>query len=354
MKTASRCALLGAVTLAVAACGDGAEPSSTNVSAQIAVPEARKARVTVTPALDLSGLADAELSEELTVEQLVVHLVDARLLGNDPRIPAGGLPLLDAPRLVYAEGDGRFGIELPFPSAFLEANDLAVYLRTAPSPELDGAAVRVVASVPEAGQFALVGMVDPEGDPVRPDDGMVDPEGDPVQPDDGMVDPEGDPVRPDDGMVDPEGDPVRPDDGMVDPEGDPVHCTEPCDQQSQSLEAGTQIILVDRAGTELVVSFDERSHFDVVFGIRAANWLNPELETGPAANAEPVDGADAGHEAGALEGTVIEADRRSHSSGDLPRKDEDSSGNDLEGGTYFLGDGLWTQGGILGGPGGGL
>jgi len=340
MKTASRCALLGAVTLAVAACGDGAEPSSTNVSAQIAVPEARKARVTVTPALDLSGLADAELSEELTVEQLVVHLVDARLLGNDPRIPAGGLPLLDAPRLVYAEGDGRFGIELPFPSAFLEANDLAVYLRTAPSPELDGAAVRVVASVPEAGQFALVGMVDPEGDPVRPDDGMVDPEGDPV--------------RPDDGMVDPEGDPVRPDDGMVDPEGDPVHCTEPCDQQSQSLEAGTQIILVDRAGTELVVSFDERSHFDVVFGIRAANWLNPELETGPAANAEPVDGADAGHEAGALEGTVIEADRRSHSSGDLPRKDEDSSGNDLEGGTYFLGDGLWTQGGILGGPGGGL
>ena len=326
MKTASRCALLGAVTLAVAACGDGAEPSSTNVSAQIAVPEARKARVTVTPALDLSGLADAELSEELTVEQLVVHLVDARLLGNDPRIPAGGLPLLDAPRLVYAEGDGRFGIELPFPSAFLEANDLAVYLRTAPSPELDGAAVRVVASVPEAGQFALVGMVDPEGDPVRPDDGMVDPEGDPV----------------------------RPDDGMVDPEGDPVHCTEPCDQQSQSLEAGTQIILVDRAGTELVVSFDERSHFDVVFGIRAANWLNPELETGPAANAEPVDGADAGHEAGALEGTVIEADRRSHSSGDLPRKDEDSSGNDLEGGTYFLGDGLWTQGGILGGPGGGL
>ncbi|HJL41089.1 MAG TPA: hypothetical protein RMG48_07270 [Myxococcales bacterium LLY-WYZ-16_1] len=326
MKTASRCALLGAVTLAVAACGDGAEPSSTNVSAQIAVPEARKARVTVTPALDLSGLADAELSEELTVEQLVVHLVDARLLGNDPRIPAGGLPLLDAPRLVYAEGDGRFGIELPFPSAFLEANDLAVYLRTAPSPELDGAAVRVVASVPEAGQFALVGMVDPEGDPVRPDDGMVDPEGDPVQPDD----------------------------GMVDPEGDPVHCTEPCDQQSQSLEAGTQIILVDRAGTELVVSFDERSHFDVVFGIRAANWLNPESQTGPAANAEPVDGADAGHEAGALEGTVIEADRRSHSSGDLPRKDEDSSGNDLEGGTYFLGDGLWTQGGILGGPGGGL
>jgi hypothetical protein len=326
MKTASRCALLGAVTLAVAACGDGAEPSSSNVSAQIAVPEARKARVTVTPALDLSGLADAQLSEELTVEQLVVHLVDARLLGNDPRIPAGGLPLLDAPRLVYAEGDGRFGIELPFPSAFLEANDLAVYLRTAPSPELDGAAVRVVASVPEAGQFALVGMVDPEGDPVRPDDGMVDPEGDPV----------------------------RPDDGMVDPEGDPVHCTEPCDQQSQSLEAGTQIILVDRAGTELVVSFDERSHFDVVFGIRAANWLNPELETGPEANAEPVDGADAGNETGALEGTVIEADRRSRSSGDLPREDEDSSGNDFEGGTYFLGDGLWTQGGILGGPGGGL
>jgi len=278
---------------ALAACG---VDQGDYVGARLDLPKEREARVTVTPAVDLSHLVDERLARGLTIESVAINLADARLVGADPRLPPGGYPLLDGPTVVYAEGPGKVGIELPFPPEFLGQEDLAVYLRTEPSEEMGGAAVRVIGSL-STGGAALTGMIDPEGDPAH-EQGMIDPEGDPAH-EQGMIDPEGDPAH-EQGMIDPEGDPAR-EQGMIDPEGDPAHEEGMIDPegdpardgqtsrqgQALSTDGAARLILVDKRGTELVVSFQAKSRFNVVFGIRADAWLNDLAKHGSDGRPDP-------------------------------------------------------------------
>ncbi len=287
------------VAPALAACG---ADQGDYVGANLDLPEQREARVSVTPAVDLSHVLDEELAQGLEIESVAIHLADARLLGADPRLPPGGYPLLEKPTVIYDEGTGNVGIELPFPRKFLGQDDLAVYLRTEPSDELDGAAVRVVGSLTTGGS-ALTRTIDPEGDPGR-EQGMIDPEGDPAR-EQGMIDPEGDPAR-DEGMIDPEGDPAR-EQGMIDPEGDPARDGETSSQgQALRTTPAARLILVDRKGTELVVSFQSRSRFNVIFGIRADAWLN-DLADGRGDAPEPGPDVDQ-REAEGSRSVVINAD----------------------------------------------
>ncbi|MEM6367202.1 MAG: hypothetical protein AAF851_02775 [Myxococcota bacterium] len=331
------------------------------VGARIELPEQREARVSVTPAVDLSGVVDDALADGLLIEQVVINLADARLLGADPSLPPGGLPLLDGPRLVYAEGDGVVGLELPFPAKFLGQEDLAVYLRTAPSDKLDGAAVKVVASLTTGGAALTgTGMIDPEGDPAYDDmidpegdpahEGMIDPEGDPAR--EGMIDPEGDPAR--EGMIDPEGDPAR--EGMIDPEGDPAREGE-TRQKGQSLSSvqTTQLVLLDRIGTEIVVSFQSKSRFNVIFGIRADAWLNDMAE---ASRDKPAPGPDVeGRSAESARVVVIESDAAALGAEveeQLHAVEESEESETTHGDAYYGGDDIPVEDSVIRDPFGGF
>jgi hypothetical protein len=377
---------LSIAALSVVGIGCGNVDDLTAYEARLEVPSARTARVTITPALDLSGVEDEDLARNLVVQQVAIHLADARLLGTDPRIPPGGYPLLDQPRIVYAEGNGEVGIELPFPEEFVGQDDLAVYLRTEPSDDLNQAAVLVVAEIPDEDGQALTGVVDPDGDPAQPEtsqyvavvdpdgdpaqpgdpagvvdpdgdpaqpgsaDSVVDPDGDPAQPgdDSSVVDPDGDPARPNDGsgVVDPDGDPAHPDDGsgVVDPDGDPAHPG----QRHQGLQSqGLTVHLIDRMPTELVVSFGERSRFNVVFGIRARNWLNGRT-------ADELDPSTDGQAPGPHATPSSNPDsnpRRTEGRVDLEAEGDgmDPTGRDDEG-EYYLGEDIPTEDSVIRNP----
>jgi hypothetical protein len=280
-----RFAPISALLLAVAC---GAEPSMIAVDGELRAPDPRQPRVTVTPALDLSD-ASTRVGERFVVDELAVNLADVRILGEDPSIPPGGFALLSEPTLVYAEGEGTVGIELPFPPAFLDQSGLAIYLRSEPTEDLDQASIVVTGHwvTEDAMGAALTGVVDPDGEPVSPSDetGVVDPDGEPVLPEedeeDGVVDPDGEPVRPEKGVVDPDGEPVHPrKSGVVDPDGEPVDCLEvDCTQTQQALRDGTRVVLREIGVVELVVSLRDRSRFDLVFGIPATRWIDEETSS---------------------------------------------------------------------------
>jgi hypothetical protein len=122
-------------TLAVACGGENLSP----IAAELVAPEARQSIITLTPALEISTF-DESLRHRIVIEDIQLNLGDVRLLGADPSIPAGGLALLEQDRVVEAFGDDT-SIDLPFPSIFLEDEDLAVYVRIDQSPNLGGAAV---------------------------------------------------------------------------------------------------------------------------------------------------------------------------------------------------------------------
>ncbi len=350
-------------TLTLAACGEAADFEP--IDAELEAPALRQARVTVTPAVDL-GSSQSLAGEHFIVEQLVVNLSDVRILGEDPSVPAGGFSILAEPTLVYAEGEGDVGIELPFPPEFLEQEGLAVYLRAEPSSELDEAAIMVVGrwvdsvdaaaltgSVDPDGEPVLPGssgVVDPDGEPVEPDptEGVVDPDGEPVQPEPetGVVDPDGEPVRPRDGVVDPDGEPVKPDPetGVVDPDGEPVECLEfDCGQRAQALRAGRRVVLREMGAIEVVVTLGRSSRFNLVFGVPVTRWIDdkapvPEGETSAS-----------GPNADSMEPVVLTSSERDT----LPHDPE--VGSDLteqrDGEGYYLVDGLPVEDAITRGPG---
>jgi hypothetical protein len=332
-------------TLVLAACG--AEPSLTPYDGSIGAPTPRKARVTVTPAMDFSD-ASEHVGQHFVVDELVVNLADVRILGEDPSIPAGGYPLMSEPALIYAEGSGEVGIELPFPPAFLEQEGLAIYLRADPSEDLEGASIVVAGRwVDDAADGnALTGVVDPDGEPVQP-----------IADRDGVVDPDGEPVLPgerDDGVVDPDGEPVRPEDetGVVDPDGEPVDCLEvDCGTGEQALVDGTPVVLREIGAVELVVTLGERSRFNLVFGIPAARWIDDET------TAQIVDEVAEPEQtvSGAPAPIVITASGERGLPSARPTADEDQPGRltDRPAGGYYLADGLPLDGPLGGdGPGG--
>lgn len=254
--------LSAALAAACAACG-----GTSDLSATLAPPSEGPPRITVTPALDLSGLGEAVLeergwSERLVIEHIALSVEDVRLLGADPRIPAGGLALLDEPQVLAADGRPEVSLSLPFPRQFVGSEDLAVFVRIAPAAALEGASVEVYARLytsapaPGGAQLSAAGSdvdpvqdaprspppsstsgaveesrdaVDPDVDPARPQEaqdpaGAVDPDVDPAHPrehasgepvdSDGAVDPDVDPARDPEGgvsgAVDPDVDPARP------------------------------------------------------------------------------------------------------------------------------------------------
>lgn len=353
-----------AVAWAASACG-GPEDMAGVLRGEI-TPTSRKARVTITPALDLRGLAESEWASDLAVDRVAVHLTEVRLLGDDPRIPAGGLALLQAPQVVYADGDGQFGLELPFPPEFMNEEGLAVYIRTGPSAELDGAAVRVE-GVFSSRTFALSAsgadgqVIDPDGEPVSPSGEVIDPDGEPVSPSGEVIDPDGEPVSSGGEVIDPDGEPVASEGEVIDPDGEPVQCDGGvCAQQGQGLTAGQRVVLLDRQGTELVVAFDSRSHFDVVFGIRAAPWLQALENRQP--GGQPID-PDPDHRAEDLPDGHVAASvvlERNEGEGDLADGPLGGTGGEetpppqTEEGTYYLTEGQWRPRNPWGGPGGGL
>lgn len=227
--------------LAMSACGGGED-----IAAALALPSDGPSRVSVTPALDLSALSRADWADRLVIDHITINVDDVRLLGADPRIPAGGLALLEQSSRVHTPGRPQGALQLSIPSMFIAGDDLAVFLRVAPSEALEGASVevyaRLYASPPQVGSGATLsapgatqlastrtqsGAVDPDVDPAR-EGGAVDPDVDPADEPDrsGAVDPDVDPADKNGrgGAVDPDVDPADSENlsGAVDPDVDPA------------------------------------------------------------------------------------------------------------------------------------
>lgn len=258
-KSALRAITPMALVVAVACGGEQRSP----IAADIIAPEAREARLTVTPALEVSDFDEALLGR-IHIEDIRLNLGDVRLLGADPRIPVGGMPLLDEGRVIEAFGD-RAGLDIPFPSRFLDDEDLAVYVRIDRSPDLDEASVvvraRLYQEAVRGGSDSLTvdttSATDPDGDPAKDPDDRV-----------GATDPDGDPALPDDceDATDPDGDPARPSD-----------CSRRGLIQRGEFQPYVVVELRDDRTADLVAALHDQAATDVVVGIPASRWFTPEV-----------------------------------------------------------------------------
>lgn len=250
----------------LAACG--VETSPSGVRAQLELPTTREARIAITPALDVSGLYDARIADRISLEEVTINLADARLLGPDARIPAGGLDLLDAAALISAYGGDELGLTLPFPEYLLSERDLAVYVRIDPSADLDGASVIIRGRLYEhalaGGQSPLTVAPDPDGDPADEMNAKA------------SARPRSISKRDDSSSIDPDGDPAHP--CSPDPDGDPAlpSCARRAliarsqDQRSAPFE------LRGADAADLVARLGGDSSLDVVIGVPASKWFTPE------------------------------------------------------------------------------
>lgn len=241
-----------------AACGGPSDP----VLADLQLIERQEATITVTPALEVTSLLDEHLASRIVIDEIELNLTEVRLLGADPSIPAGGLDLLAAPRVIRADETVEAAVELPFPEQFLGDDDLAVYLRIDRSSDLEQASLvvrgRLYAS-PVSGSHALTalnttGATDPDVDPADED------EGNPV----GATDPD----------VDPADDPGI--DCATDPDVDPADCTGMTRHKLISREMANPSVsfeLRDRGAADLVSQLDDAASLDVVIGIPANHWF---------------------------------------------------------------------------------
>lgn len=288
--------------LLLGACGGGAD-----VAATLALPSDQPSRVSITPALDLGDLEQLEWTSRLVIEHITLNLEDVRLLGADPRIPAGGLELMDRPQVIAADGRDEASLRLPFPSQFVSGDDLAVFLRVAPSAALEGASVevfaRLYASAPAPGPSSL-SAVDPDVDPARPETGAVDPDVDPARPDgddrDGAVDPDVDPARGGEGPADGESDAdgessssmmsstagsrsaasAQDDDegGAVDPDVDPARTlSRGLISRPKSQVPSVLFVLRDDQVADMVATLGAKAELNVVVGIPASRWFTPTV-----------------------------------------------------------------------------
>lgn len=249
-----------AAMLGVVACGEG---QVSPIAAELVAPDARSASVVLTPALEVSTFEDTLLGR-MVIEDIQLNLADVRLLGADPRIPAGGLGLLDSNQVVAAFGE-REGIELPYPSQFIDDEDLAVYVRIDETPELDGASVVVRARLYKesvrGGSTSLLAQTtsatDPDGDPASdPEDELV-----------GATDPDGDPALPGgdcDEATDPDGDPAKP-------------CRRDSLVQRGKFQPYVTVELRDTRSADLVSTLADESGSEVVVGIPASRWFTPDV-----------------------------------------------------------------------------
>ncbi len=290
----SRLLLIPFLGLGLSACGGGVD-----LGATLLLPEEPRPELTITPALDLSGIVPADWGERLVIERIALYLDDARLLGADPRIPSGGLSLLESPRVLAGEGTQAASTVLAFPAQFLGTEDLAVFLRVAPSAELQGAAVevhaRLYASPPGPLAFKLTTEDrerDEAGDPgsmkseserdeaARPDAGpegeAVDPDGEPAQPEGEAVDPDGEPAQPEGEAVDPDGEPAQPEKGTtLDPYSGPKGRELPLSEHRHV--PSVAFVLRDDLAADMVAGLGPRGGIEIVVGIPGSRWLTAEV-----------------------------------------------------------------------------
>jgi hypothetical protein len=316
-KLAFRVAAAGLMSASVAACGTEHGPI---LSADLAAPAAREAKITLSPALDVSVFEQA-LLERFVIEDIQLNVADVRLLGADPRIPAGGLVLLAHDRVVAGGDHG--GLEIPFPAQFADDDDLAVYLRIDRTPDLAGASVVVRARLYEerasggaAALSAEVGATDPDGDPADDPEAKV-----------GATDPDGDPAQP---GCDDVGD-------ATDPDGDPAH---PGCQRDALVQRGFQqqyveVELRDERPADLVTGLARSGSSDVVVGIPASRWLSPEVVASmEAALRRPAAPTRTGEEPAARQTIIIRSQDREAPAG----RNADRMGSDRAD-DYFLSNG---------------
>lgn len=265
-RALSSCTLF-TLGLVAAACGGRDAP----IGAELRIPEAREARIALMPALDVGGVVDASITDRIVIDEILVNVADARLLGADPRIPVGGLKLIASEHQLSSVER----TELPFPEGLLADEDLAVYLRLAATPMLQGASVVVRARLYATAVDADAASLTAEGG----DDGSPDPDGDPAMEDPSSPDPDGDPAMGDPGSPDPDGDPALPKRRRCspDPDGDPAR---PCPRELRTLRralvgAGDSLPFELRGFDEvdLVVGFNDNAKLDVVLSVPAARWF---------------------------------------------------------------------------------
>ncbi len=277
---------MGVATAALVLAACGAEAPATQ--GRLRTPETGHTRMTLAPALDVSSIVDPALLERLVIDEVVVNVQDVRLLGADPRLPTGGLRLLAGQRQVSTLGDAE---SFPLPAG-LSTDDLALFVRLQPSPELGGASVivraRLYATARDARMQTLLERQepDPEGSPAMDPYAEPDPEGSPAKTDPTKEpDPEGSPAKTDPTKEpDPEGSPARGGgqkagnrDCEPDPEGSPA--IRRCKAYRQSAVTTAEYVPFELRGSDmadLLVGLAAEHPFDVVLGVPAARWLTPD------------------------------------------------------------------------------
>lgn len=252
--------ILFSSSLACAIVACGSDPST--VGARLELPAERDSSIAVRPALDVSNLYDPSIAERIVIDQIDLFVSDVRLLGADPRLPVGGLPLLASGQVIEGFDAETATLELPFPAHFADEPNLAVYIRVDRSEALENASVvvrgRIYSAARSGGSNGLTAAVDPDGDPA--DEGG---DGDRLT---SMV-----AKGRGKGSVDPDGDPAD----CVDPDGDPAKCRYSVVERG---EEGKSIPFELRGEdvADLITGVDASSLFDVVIGIPAARWFTPE------------------------------------------------------------------------------
>lgn len=245
---------LGAALLS--ACG-----GNDALQAELNAPQKREAKLTLSPALDVTALFDASLADRIVIEEISVNFAEVRLLGADPRIPAGGFPLTTTGRVLSSNLEIEDDLRLPFPEQFLEDDDLAVFLRLDRSAELDGASVVVRARLFAAPVEGSVSSL------LADETGATDPDGEPSK----------DPSKT--GATDPDGEPSYQERcGATDPDGEPSKEGRCQLRQAISGEPQRSVAfeLRDAETANLVAGLGRHSDLGVVVGIPAARWFTPE------------------------------------------------------------------------------
>ncbi len=230
--------------------------------------QSSEALVGLVPVLNFDDVVDASFAERVVVDEIVIQVSDVRLLGLDPRIPTGGIRLIEDAQIVSLTREMQDQIEFAFPE-HLRREDLAVYIRISPASELEGASVVV--------RGRLYATTAPDPDERRTHSLLAD-----RSQGEGAVDPDGEPAAPTgEGAVDPDGEPAAPTgEGAVDPDGEPADCAP--DQRCQGLSQETEEtahVSFELRGTdsvELQAGFELSESLQVVLGIPAARWFTED------------------------------------------------------------------------------
>ena len=249
---------LACAVVAFAACG------TLEVDGELSTPEQREARVSLTPAFDLSPVVDEALASRVRIDEIIINISDIRLLGANPRIPTGGLALIENDHLLVDLGDESFA-HFPIPENLL-SDDLAVYIRIEPTPELDFSAVIVRGQLYEGPEHTDEDQVQ-NGLRAKQEKKKEnsDPDGEPAH---GVED------------LDPDGEPAHEErQGALDPDGEPASCPEGLICQGLWTSAARSVSFELRSAetADLVLDFEDGAALDAILHVPAGKWFTPEV-----------------------------------------------------------------------------